>query len=168
MKIVNGRFGQDSNIGKFTCHNPNGNSAVDYVITSPSLFPQISGFYVDVLEPCLSDVHSAIHVSLRVSTSILQCNSADSDIPPTDDSLCRNREFIAVRLKWESELATDYTNVFEDELVNKLHNDLDCVDVNRLLQNDIDKYVDDLCCIYIHPAQKLGIYMKYKDCANKQ
>ena len=65
LKIVNGRLGKDKNVGNFTCFNNFGKSVVDYVIVSPSLFPRISDFQIDVFCKCLSDTHSPIHVSLE-------------------------------------------------------------------------------------------------------
>ena len=44
LKIVNGRFGLDSGLGKYTCIKPNGSSVVDYAITSTSLLQMISFF----------------------------------------------------------------------------------------------------------------------------
>ena len=34
FKIVNGRFGADKGVGRYTCHTPRGDSLVDYVLVS--------------------------------------------------------------------------------------------------------------------------------------
>jgi hypothetical protein len=48
MSIVNGRVGNDKNIGRFTCRNA---SVVDYCITSPELLKLFFDF--DILVPTL-------------------------------------------------------------------------------------------------------------------
>jgi hypothetical protein len=55
MFIVNGRVGNDKNIGRFTCRNA---SVVDYCITSPELLKLFFDF--DILESSklFSDVPS--------------------------------------------------------------------------------------------------------------
>ena len=66
LRIVNGRFGADKNIGNFTCFNKNnGRSVVDYVIMSDSLLPLITDFEVDTYDRCLSDVHCPVNVCLK-------------------------------------------------------------------------------------------------------
>ena len=58
LRIVNGRFGDAKNIGKFTYYyNKNGSkSVVDYIIMSDALLPLISAFEVDLFDDCMSDV----------------------------------------------------------------------------------------------------------------
>ena len=46
LRIINGRFGADGNIGKFTCHTYNGSSLVDYFKCTPDLFQNIKDFHV--------------------------------------------------------------------------------------------------------------------------
>ena len=51
LKIVNGRFGTDYKEGMFTCVNKNeGQSCIDYVILSYTLFPYITNFCVGELD----------------------------------------------------------------------------------------------------------------------
>ena len=60
LRIVNGRIGNDCNIGSFTCHTPRGSSVVDYHIVSEDLFNSLVIF---VLVPCLSTL-TIVHFSL--------------------------------------------------------------------------------------------------------
>ena len=60
--IVNGRDGNDANIGKFTCKNV---SVIDYALASPSLFPDICHFDVLPLNDTFSDIHCPLHVKIR-------------------------------------------------------------------------------------------------------
>ena len=41
MRILNGRTGSDSGIGKFTCHTHRGKSVVDYILVSTDILPLI-------------------------------------------------------------------------------------------------------------------------------
>ena len=64
LKIVNGRVGDDKNIGNFTCHKPSGKSVVDYAVVSDCLAPHIVNFNVDMFDKSLSDVHCPISLCL--------------------------------------------------------------------------------------------------------
>jgi hypothetical protein len=66
--IVNGRVGNDNNIGRFTCRNA---SVVDYCITSPELLKLFFG--LDILESSklFSDVHAPLHISCEDITKVL-------------------------------------------------------------------------------------------------
>ena len=64
LRILNSRFGSDKGVGRYTCHTPRGESLVDYVLVSDCLVPHIDNFNVDFLDTTISDVHSAIHVTL--------------------------------------------------------------------------------------------------------
>ena len=52
--IVNGRFGEDADVGKFTCKDC---SVVDYTIVSTEVFNLLKNFVVADFNPILSDVH---------------------------------------------------------------------------------------------------------------
>ena len=64
MFIVNGRVGNDKNIGRFTCRNA---SVVNYCITSPELLKLLFDF--DILESnkLFSDVHAPLQIVLSVN-----------------------------------------------------------------------------------------------------
>ena len=62
FRILNGRVGQDRNIGKYTYVGSTGKSLVDYVIASQALFPAVCTFRVD--DPNILSDHCLIHFSL--------------------------------------------------------------------------------------------------------
>ena len=64
LNIVNGRKTGDP-FGKYTCFNWNGSSVVDYLLTSDSLFPQVSSFKVGEFLPWLSD-HCPLYSTLEL------------------------------------------------------------------------------------------------------
>merc|ERR1711872_195169 len=52
--IVNGRTGSDRDIGDVTFQGHNGNSTIDYCITSPDIIPHNHDFQVDLPDKNLS------------------------------------------------------------------------------------------------------------------
>ena len=72
MFIVNGRVGNDNNIGRFTCRNA---SVVDYCITSTELLKLFFDF--DILESSklFSDVHAPLQILLSVNLNNNDSNS---------------------------------------------------------------------------------------------
>ena len=67
LKIVNGRFGSDNEVGQFTCHKPTGQSVVDYVVVSDCLLPSIQNFSVYIFDRCMSDVHAPICLDIKIA-----------------------------------------------------------------------------------------------------
>ena len=65
INIVNGRKTGDP-FGKYTCIKYNGNSIVDYVITSPTVYDKISLFKVGEFLPWLSD-HCPLYYTIEIS-----------------------------------------------------------------------------------------------------
>ena len=70
MRILNGRTFGDTQ-GMFTSYKYNGNSVVDYMITSESLLSQVLYFNVSLNKPRLSD-HSKISCKIMADYS-MQC-----------------------------------------------------------------------------------------------
>ena len=50
LQIVNGRLCNDKLIGKVTCYTHNGESVVDYLLTSQANFNLISNFKTEILQ----------------------------------------------------------------------------------------------------------------------
>jgi hypothetical protein len=59
---MNGRVGNDSNIGELTCRNA---SAVDYFICTPSLIKCIDDLTVLDFSKCCSDVHTPLSITFE-------------------------------------------------------------------------------------------------------
>ena len=64
LRIVNGRFGKDSNVGNFTCITGNSCSIIDYLLTEVKLFSRISDFEV---KERIESIHLPICLSLALS-----------------------------------------------------------------------------------------------------
>jgi hypothetical protein len=71
MFIVNGRVGNDKNIGRFTCRNA---SVVDYCITSPELLKLFFDFDVSniIINISVFDQINKISVSCRPRVKVPQ------------------------------------------------------------------------------------------------
>ena len=78
--IVNGRTGCDRNIGDVTFKGHNGNSTIDYCITTPNMIPHIQNFQVDIPDQNLSDKHSPIILTLKTKHSIGPTNQNEISI----------------------------------------------------------------------------------------
>ena len=74
LNIVNGRKSGDI-FGEYTCIKYNGNSVVDYLITSPTTYERVSSFKVGEFLPWLSD-HCPVYYTLEVHNNVGNMNSA--------------------------------------------------------------------------------------------
>ena len=68
LLICNGRFGQDKDIGKFTCFTARGRSVVDYLISSYSGVQYVQNFIVDSLR--VESDHCPILYNLNIKHGI--------------------------------------------------------------------------------------------------
>ena len=80
VKIVNGRSGLDSDIGKYTCIKLKGNSIINYGITSTSLLKMISILKVHSLVKCLSDTHCPINLYVSLKCTKFTYDNQDLNI----------------------------------------------------------------------------------------
>jgi len=69
LRILNGRVGDDQNIGKYTYVASTGSSVVDYVISTPNMFNYISHFVVH--EPNILSDHCIVDFDLTFETRIV-------------------------------------------------------------------------------------------------
>ena len=65
--IVNGRAGQDSQVGEFTCLYGENPSTIDYMLSDPELFTVFNDFYVDCRD---ESHHLPLCLSLHLGDSI--------------------------------------------------------------------------------------------------
>ena len=155
LKIVNGCFGSDTDIGNFTCHKKNrdklNQSVVDYCIVSECLVPSISDFSVDVFDNCMSDVHSPICLKLKNIATV-------KNAPILTEENC---EKIPYKSVWKPDKKTQYKNAFSESDIMKLTRDI----LSRQLsanptKEEIDKLVTDLTSVIVNPAKKVGVCKK--------
>ena len=83
--ILNGRFGQDRNVGAFTCYTHNGASCIDYVLMSSSLLNHINNFAVHDYDSLLSDTHCAISLSLTSLANVNDSHTLEKTPDPNSE-----------------------------------------------------------------------------------
>ena len=74
--ILNGRIGDDAQIGKMTCKEA---SVVDYNLASPTIFPLISHFKIENFDRCLSDAHCCISMTLSFPNPVTVTSQEKTD-----------------------------------------------------------------------------------------
>ena len=162
IKIVNGRFGMDSNVGNFTCFTPNGKSSIDYFIVSPKLMSDIADFSVETFDSCLSDTHSALCMELRLRgicdmnpKNVQDEENIESDGEETNET--NNFEYEELKSKWSNDIKNEYLEVFSSGDMSLLIQKLDTLDPINITQSIMDDIVKDLGKLLIDPAKYIGI-----------
>jgi hypothetical protein len=152
--IVNGRFGEDKNVGQLTCIKSVGHSTVDYAVVSTSLFPSISNFCVDTFDACLSDIHMPICLNVELP---LACTTANHIVP-------ENCEKIKFKSFWKNEKKSDFMQAFSDPNILQLSEKINRQCLWNTTQEDIDQFTTELVDIIMDPAKQVGLCKKIRDC----
>ena len=166
IRIVNGRFGNDKNVGNYTCYNKNnGKSVVDYAIMSDSLLPMISDFEVDTFDNCLSDVHCPLNVYLTYnpvtpSHVIQQGNDKMYDESESSEAEADNND---LRFEWDKEKADKFTACLNNVDLTSLKSDLLVLEDN-ISQSNVDNFCKKLCNVFIVNATEAGACKNIKKC----
>ena len=97
LTIINGRKTGDI-FGKFTCFQWNGNSVVDYVITSGQISQKIPNFWVGEFIPWLSD-HCPLNFTLELKSP--------ERSPP---NITNRMDDAPTHFTWSNKSMTDFNN----------------------------------------------------------
>ena len=152
LGILNGRFGKDKNIGQFTCVKTIGQSVVDYVVTSATLFPFVLDFYVDNFDNCMSDVHLPLCTTLKL----------ESEYKKQNEVINQNFKSIEYKASWKNEKKVDYQQAFSNEKILSLTEKLGNLSLSEnISQEKIDFITTELTNIIVEPAKQVGICKKY-------
>ena len=167
IRIVNGRFGADKNIGKYTCYNKNnGKSVVDYALVSDTLLPIIADFEIDTFDKCLSDVHCPINLCFKtpdvvnypennIDDDLLNAKHANEEnelnvgVEPSSSSISSTH----LQFKWDKEKSKEFTKCFESLDLNNLKRDLLALE-DSVSQANIDEFCRTLCDVFIDNAKE--------------
>ncbi|CAG2211337.1 unnamed protein product [Mytilus edulis] len=167
--FVNGRVGNDRDIGLTTCNN----SVIDYAIVSPNLFQSIVDFNVLIFDPILSDIHKPIclhlctNLTCVVDVDLNNSNVNDNDMDNKNDSnivitLHGESESI-VKPIWARDRAPVFTENLDgtsiDELLNKLK-DIDPKNTDNVTVNNV---VNDCVNIIRNAAEQANMFVKIND-----
>ena len=141
--IANGRKIGDP-FGNYTCFQWNGNSVVDYLITSAPIFGQVTSLKIGEYLPWLSD-HSPLFFTLE----ILLPQDNDTDNPPPSTQ-CTPKRYI-----WKSDDSKQFTKALKSPDIDKALNEISNLDHTN--PNDI---VEPLTELLMKTAKKANIKEK--------
>jgi len=133
LKVLNGRVGKDSQIGKFTCVTSRGSSVIDLVMCTPLLFSCIDQF--EVLDPnVLSD-----HCVVQFHKTSVKNNCC------VNDRVINECDKVPHVFKWDSDKKDIYIQSFNNDrttqsLIN-ICNDIDLTNSSASLDNCLEKNV---------------------------
>ena len=170
LRIVNGRFGDDKNIGSYTCYNKNnGKSVVDYAIVSDSLLPMISGFEVGSFDNCMSDVHCPLNLYLTSNIENLSNCDMQKHTHDISSTTCTEENILCshdIRFNWDKEKADKFVESFRNVDLIELKTDLLELEDNAC-QSNMDNFCKKLCDVFIENATEAGACKKIKRATNK-
>ena len=163
LRILNGRVGLDGSVGKYTFVGTLGNSVVNYVLASQSLFKLCHSF--EVKEPNILSDHCVIEFSIITNNMLHNINN---------NSECKPTERIDFNYKWSSDKKDFYTEAINsDEFKVKLDN-LTADLINDSVEN-IDNNIkcfssimDDVCSPLFQRKNKFDFNQKENIDTNKK
>ena len=139
LYIANSRVGVDKGIGKKTCKST---SVVDYLLLSSKLFSIVKEFEIQDFNPLISDVHNAIHIIFKSTTS--------------QNINIQNTSHNPEKVTWRDNKRTDFVNTIhnnQNELIN-IVNDLQNLDTrDNCTQQDIDEITTKINELFHTAAQ---------------
>ncbi|CAG2247273.1 unnamed protein product [Mytilus edulis] len=167
--FVNGRVGNDKDIGLTTCNN----SVIDYAIVSPNLFRSIVDFNVLIFDPILSDIHKPICLHLCTNLTCVvdvDLNNSyvnDNDMDNTNDSnivitLHGESESI-VKPIWARDRAPVFTENLDDTSIDELLNKLEDIDPQNTDNVTVNNVVNDCVNIIRNAAEQANMFVKIND-----
>ena len=151
LKIVNGRFGKDQNMGAFTCHRVNGSSTIDYAIVSDMLTPYINDFSIDIHDRSMSDVHSPIALNIGTTFSKPQSHNFES-------GQLSSKKIKIYKKKWKEGVGPDFQENFQISGVENLNKNIENIKISGANQKNINDLTNLLSDLFIKTAQKVGLY----------
>ena len=127
LKIVNGRLGNDKDIGHFTFASHNGQSLIDYVLLSQSLFPLVSDFVVHDFYSC--STHAPIQLNLNVKYNQ----------PAREDDGYKSDKII-----WNDDKGNDFRNMLtsQADYLNGIVSDI--IQTNTGMDTGVDNFAQTL------------------------
>jgi len=115
LRILNGRFGNDNGVGKYTFHGAMGSSLIDYVLSSTDLLPLVNTF--NICDPNILTDHCALHFSIEMRP----INFTRNGVPNTKGS---NPASLTHRYKWDNNKTGEYINCLQSDSFTSSLNDL--------------------------------------------
>ena len=144
LLIVNGRAGQDRSVGMTTCEKGSPHSTIDYVIASPTVFPKINDFYVDIFDQLLSDYHCPIHLYLNYEKRPTPPICHTPAIPPRNSQDNSNM----IKNSWENDKKYIFKNAFDVNQMNSIITELQAQQNEPVTQEYMESITEKIHNIY--------------------
>ncbi|MCG7875034.1 MAG: reverse transcriptase domain-containing protein [Candidatus Thiodiazotropha endolucinida] len=129
MRILNGRMGNDANVGNYTYVGSNGSSTIDYVLSSQDVFEFIQSF--DVHGPNILTDHCCVSLVLQFPSNTFSEDTKD------------NFEYVKGKYMWNEVLLDDYKNTLNSDVVQSQLRCLNSKISSSADVNAIDSYLSD-------------------------
>ena len=139
MCIVNGRYGDNSS----HCTTTN-DTVIDYVICTPDTLQYVSNMLVHDFNPCLSDVHVTIEMSLQCNNSIMTNPHVNT---PINSTVPKSHDVDNQNVKvgpWDQDKNKDYIDNFDTVLLQELENNVDMFNVHINQQKQLDTIMNQV------------------------
>ena len=138
LRIMNGRVGNDKNLGRYTYVGSRGSSVVDYVISTQNLFRNVESFTVH--DPNILSDHCLVEFSLSFSRPVL--NNVDLDLQNTN-----LYDRVEHKYVWDKNKLLNYQErLSAEDTVHELNNFKENV-ISSSCNSDIDKCVNELASV---------------------
>ena len=149
--IVNGRYGPESSKCT-TTHD----TTIDYFLCTPDTFNIITDMSVDIFNPCLSDVHMPIDITLKCQMYEMYEDNCDSC---TDDNQTDHGESAidtsSFKIgKWDNESETIFCENLNMAELLEIGNLLDSVNPLSNVQNDVARITDKIGSLFVDTGIK--------------
>ena len=145
IRILNGRYGNDKEIGDFTCIKTNGKSLIDYMLCSPIITQNQSNFTIHEKQP--ESDHKPISISLLVG------NISPEEVQQYDKYSC---------FKWDQSKLDEIKQTLCDPNNPCLQQFLDSMVMN-CSSGSVASYFDNYICDALEKHVKLKCYKSRSD-----
>lgn len=154
LKILNGRFGDDKNVGNFTCYKGNGKSVIDYIIVSDCLTPFVLDFKVDIFDKSLSDVHTPLCLTMKKEVQNLFQNHNMPNLNPVVGATTAIKNF---KCRWKPGIEQDFKSNFSEPNIENIANNIQNMNLPGVTTEKIDALTSELSDLFIKTAQAVGL-----------
>ena len=150
LVILNGRLGNDKNIGNTTFDNK---STIDYALCTPDLLEKITNFSVAPFNPMFSDKHNPICVTLDMAQNLPIVQNLSTDYVNNDQTSNEPK----IKFEWDKSKMEDYQNSFDRNKLQIISNKLSTVNISDITDDTIQEIADDFKNMIIESAKATGM-----------
>ena len=155
LYILNGRYGQDKGIGKYTFRDQ---SVIDYSITSPKGLNLLTDFEVQELDRIFSDGHSLLQMSLKFHASDALRNNASPT--PEGKQECNKKEQNPQKFcKWNQQTSNLFNENINDIKLQQINIYLDSIN-SEITQTDMNEITQNITKLFSDSAERTFVHVQ--------